>query len=114
MAVIDVENAALIDHINTCANPSSMSISDVQIAIACPDVDQIWIYQLTDGWPVLDLELQLDWGHRPYGVVFGNEDLFATLQGTGELIALEPETETNYGNQVWDPIYVVSLGPMDN
>ena len=38
-ALIDVENAALVDHIDTCTHPSSMSISGAQILVHVP----MWI-----------------------------------------------------------------------
>jgi hypothetical protein len=103
VAVVDPQSAELLGHVETCAHPRSLTIREMELAIACPDVDQLWLYSLDGELPTPRLEVALDWGDRPFGVVFGGEHLFVTLQGPGELLALDSES----GQEAWS----IALGP---
>jgi len=54
-------------------------------------VDEIWIYDLTDT-AAPEHQISLSWGDRPFGLVFSADRLYATLQGTGELLSIEPDS----------------------
>jgi len=97
VAVIDTETASLLGHLESCSHPRSLSIRGDELAVACPEVDQLWLFDLEAELPEAHLQIQLDWGSRPFGLVFGSEHLFATLQGSGELLALDSQS----GEELW-------------
>ena len=68
VAVVDVATRSLVEHLEVCEEPRSLSVHEGSLAVACTG-DALWL----DG-DVLDL----DRGSRPFGVVHADEGLAAT------------------------------------
>lgn len=73
---------AITERINTCGYPARIAaLSDGRLIVTCPQADRIEI----PGGPHVDLR----YGARPHGVIQRADGrIFATLQGTGELVEL--------------------------
>ena len=68
-----------VHHIPTCARPTTLSVSNDWLAVACPGDDQLRLHPLGDGQ---EQRVQLPHGSRPYGVVLGDNDtVYASCRG---------------------------------
>jgi len=88
---IAVVTGSAVSHLETCDHPSTLSVNWPWLAVACSGDDQLHRIQLETGDESF---VTLDWGSRPYGVlVFGDGRVVSTLQGTGEVVQWDPETD---------------------
>ncbi len=88
LGVIDTESLTLRFEIPTGANPRTVAqTADGRLWVAAEDEDAIVILDPDEG---VELDrVALRYGAAPYGVVAVGDRVLATLQGTGEVIAIE-------------------------
>ncbi len=95
VAVVDPGARALEGHLETCAGPAMLSASDALLAVSCPGDDAVDLFEL-GGEITLRARVALPRGSRPYGVAVGEGEVYAVLQGPGELLALSDEGEERW------------------
>lgn len=72
----------LVEHRDVCDGPRTVAWSDGVLAVACPLPA---IVQVSDPEGGSVQQVVLPRGSRPFGVIVRDDELFVTLQGTGEL-----------------------------
>lgn len=79
------EGFAVAERISTCVGAARVARLGDAFVATCPRDDRL---ALSDG-----ADLPLRYGARPFGIITVGERLYVTLQGTGELIAVERQGE---------------------
>ena len=87
VVVVDAER--VVARHAVCRGPRTLTVRGDRIAVACPGDDAVVVIADETTWT------PLPYGARPYGVVFGDEALYVSLQGTGELARIEAAAVTH-------------------
>lgn len=90
VAVIDRASASVSGHIETCTGPRSLSLEGGLLAVACPGDDAVELFDVGEAITRRG-RIELDWGSRPFGVVVGPSAVYVTAEGSGQVLALDPE-----------------------
>ena len=68
VAVVDVESRTVLEHLEVCSKPRSVSVLEGSVAVAC-EGDAIWVDGVTT---------ELDVGSRPFGIVHTDDGVAVT------------------------------------
>lgn len=72
-----------------CAAPKHLAAIDNGWAITCPRTDQVMLVTDDDQTSTITLP----YGSRPHGIVFHQNKLYVTLQGSGKLVSIDLQTK---------------------
>lgn len=92
VAVVDLASKTVIEHLDTCGHPTTLSVADDVLAIACTD-DALDLFDVSASPTIEHIRtVETPRASAPFGVVVAEGAAWLTFQGTGQVAAIDIES----------------------